>query len=67
MARLDGIPGVLIHGRRDISSPAAIAWELHRRWRGSTLNIDDSDGHGGNSMARTWRAANDELTTQLRQ
>ena len=52
MARLDGIPGVLIHGRRDISSPAAIAWELHRRWRGSTLHIDDSNGHGGNSMAR---------------
>ena len=67
MARLDGIPGVLIHGRRDISSPAAIAWELHRRWHGSTLHIDDSNGHGGSSMAQTWRAANDELITQLRQ
>lgn len=66
MHRLTGIPGVLIHGRRDISSPAAIAWELHRRWHGSTLHIDDSNGHGGSSMAQTWRAAHDELTTQLR-
>jgi proline iminopeptidase len=60
---LEGIPGVLIHGRLDISSPAAIAWELHRRWLGSSLHIDEGDGHGGTSMARTWRTANDQLAT----
>jgi len=33
MELLRGIPGVLIHGRRDISSPVLTAWELHRRSR----------------------------------
>ncbi len=65
MVLLDGIPGVLLHGRRDISSPAAIAWGLHRRWDGSTLHIDEGDGHGGTSMAQSWRLANDALTAQV--
>jgi proline iminopeptidase len=65
MDRLDGIPAVLIHGRRDLSSPAAIPWELHRRWPGSSLHIDDGDGHGGTSMAQTWRAANDQLIARI--
>ena len=61
MDRLRGIPGVLIHGRRDISSPTVTAWELHRRWPGSTLVIDEGDGHGGASMVERWREANDQL------
>ena len=65
MALLDGIPGVLIHGRRDISCPAATAWELHRRWPGSTLHIDGGDGHGGTSMAQAWRTANAQLTSRF--
>ncbi|GAA4406317.1 alpha/beta fold hydrolase [Fodinibacter luteus] len=65
MHRLEGIPGMLIHGRRDISSPAATPWELHRRWHGSTLRIDEGDGHGGTSMARSWRIANDALTSRI--
>lgn len=59
---LRGIPGQLIHGRRDLSSPAVTAWELHRRWPASTLFVDDSGGHGGSSMARRWREANDAMT-----
>jgi proline iminopeptidase len=43
---LAGIPGVLIHGRRDISGPAVTAWQLHRAWPGSELIILD-EGHGG--------------------
>lgn len=61
--RLHGIPGVLIHGRRDVSSPVRTAWELHRRWPGSTLLIDEGDGHGGSSMLHTWREANERLAT----
>ena len=61
MERLRDIPGVLIHGRRDISSPLETAWELHRRWPGSTLMINEGDGHGGPSMAKRWRDANDQL------
>ena len=61
MDRLRGIPGVLIHGRRDISSPVLTAWALHRRWPGSKLIIDEGDGHGGTSMVKRWRDANDQF------
>jgi proline iminopeptidase len=44
--RLSGIPGVLIHGRLDLSSPPDIAWELSRRWPGSELMLLDDAGHG---------------------
>jgi proline iminopeptidase len=46
-ARLDGIPGVLIHGRYDVSSPLETAWTLHQRWASSELHILDDAGHGG--------------------
>ena len=65
MELLSGIPGVLIHGRRDISSPAVTAWELHRRWPGSQLVVDEGDGHGGSSMVQRWRAANDAFATRF--
>lgn len=47
---LDGIPGILIHGRLDISSPLETAWRVHTRWRGSELRVLDDAGHGGGSM-----------------
>lgn len=56
------VPAVLLHGRRDISSPVVTAWELHRRWPASRLIIDEGDGHGGASMSQRWREANDSLT-----
>jgi proline iminopeptidase len=65
MERLRGIPGVLIHGRRDISSPVVTAWELHRRWPGSQLVVDEGDGHGGRSMGERWRDANVRLVTRV--
>jgi proline iminopeptidase len=43
---LAGIPAVLIHGRRDLSSPLDIPWELHRAWPGSELIVIDEAGHG---------------------
>lgn len=45
--QLNGIPGYLIHGRRDVSGPAVTAWELHQRWEGSRLIVIESEGHGG--------------------
>ena len=45
------IPAVLIHGRRDIGSPAITAWRLHRLWPASRLDIVETDGHGG---PRSW-------------
>jgi proline iminopeptidase len=40
------IPGVLIHGRLDLSSPLDIAWQLSRAWPGSRLVVIDDAGHG---------------------
>lgn len=64
MDRLKGVPGALIHGRKDISSPLQTAWELHRRWPGSTLVVDEGDGHGGPSMVSHWREANDRFAVR---
>jgi proline iminopeptidase len=44
---LNHIPGVLIHGRLDVSGPLVTAWRLSRRWEASRLHILDDAGHGG--------------------
>ncbi|MDP9352579.1 MAG: prolyl aminopeptidase [Chloroflexota bacterium] len=44
---LDGIPGVLIHGRFDVSSPLETPWRLSKRWSTSRLHVVDDAGHGG--------------------
>jgi proline iminopeptidase len=49
---LEGIPGYLIHGRRDVSGPVVTPWRLHQRWHSSRLVVVESEGHGGpESMA----------------
>ncbi|MDQ4100458.1 MAG: prolyl aminopeptidase [Chloroflexota bacterium] len=48
-AKLAGIPGVLIHGRLDISGPADIPWNIAQRWPGSELILLEGAGHGGGS------------------
>jgi proline iminopeptidase len=52
--RLAGIPGVLIHGRLDMSCPADTAWQLARAWPGAELLIDDHSGHKGSDIKRAW-------------
>jgi proline iminopeptidase len=49
--RLNGIPGILIHGRYDVSSPLETAWRLHQNWPGSELRVVADAGHGGGSFA----------------
>jgi proline iminopeptidase len=46
-ARLTGIPGVLIHGRLDLSSPLDVPWQLARTWEDSELVIVENEGHRG--------------------
>jgi len=65
MERLSGIPAVLVHGRLDVSGPLRTAWEVHRRWPGSRLVVDEGEGHGGRTMLEAWRDANDELARQF--
>jgi proline iminopeptidase len=44
---LNSVPGVLIHGRYDVSSPLETAWRLNREWRESRLIVIEDAGHGG--------------------
>jgi len=44
--RLAGIPGVLIHGRLDLSSPLDAPCHLSQAWPGSELRVIDDAGHG---------------------
>jgi proline iminopeptidase len=44
-AKLAGIPGILIHGRLDISGPLITPWLLSRAWPGSELVVVDEAGH----------------------
>jgi proline iminopeptidase len=46
-AKLNGIPGVMIHGRYDVSGPMETAWRLSQRWPTSRLHVLDDAGHGG--------------------
>jgi proline iminopeptidase len=45
--RLAGVPGVLIHGRLDMGSPLATAWELARAWPDAQLLVIADSGHTG--------------------
>jgi len=44
---LNGIPGKMIHGRYDVSSPLDIPWRLSKIWTTSKLRVLDDLGHGG--------------------
>jgi proline iminopeptidase len=58
---LSAIPGVLIHGRHDVSSPLETALQLHERWPGSELVVVDDAGHGGGSLPENVVAAVNRL------
>jgi proline iminopeptidase len=53
--RVANIPGWLIHGRLDVSSPLDAPWRIHQAWPGSQLIVVDDEGHGGPSMAELWQ------------
>ncbi|HEX9258158.1 MAG TPA: prolyl aminopeptidase [Acidimicrobiales bacterium] len=61
MACIAHIPGVLIHGRYDVSGPLDTAWDLHRLWPASRLVVVDDAGHGGVSMTAALIDALDDL------
>jgi proline iminopeptidase len=51
--RLAGTPGVLVHGRLDISSPVEFAWQLARAWPDAELVLVDDAGHGAGFPSTT--------------
>ncbi len=62
-ARLEGIPGVLVHGRLDVSGPPDIAWRLSRVWPDAELVLVDDAAHGAGypGMRETLLAALDRF------
>jgi len=42
---LHDIPGVIVHGRYDVCTPAKNAWDLHKVWPQAELNIVADAGH----------------------
>lgn len=43
--KLQGIPGVIVHGRYDMPCPLKYAWELSKRWTDAELKIVEGAGH----------------------
>jgi proline iminopeptidase len=62
MDRLAGIPGVLVHGRYDVSGPLDTAWQLHRAWPDSELVVIGDAGHGGGGFTREVVSALDRFS-----
>jgi len=62
---LDGIPGVLVHGVRDVSGPLETAWRLSKRWRTSRLVALDDAGHGGGGFQAAITDGLRELATHV--
>jgi proline iminopeptidase len=60
--KLADIPGILIHGRGDLSAPLLTAWELVRAWPGAELVVIEDSGHtGSTAMQEALHAAADRL------
>jgi proline iminopeptidase len=55
--RLAGIPGVLIHGRFDISGPPDTPWHLAQAWPGAELHLVRTGHTGGDEMTEVMLAA----------
>lgn len=51
--KLAGIPGVLVHGRLDVSGPPDIAWHLAQAWPDAELVLVDDAGHGSSEPGMT--------------
>jgi proline iminopeptidase len=64
--RLAGIPGLLAHGRLDVSSPLDNAWLLAQDWPDAELVVVDEAGHGAGypGMTETLVAATDHFAAR---
>jgi proline iminopeptidase len=62
---LNGVPGYLIHGRRDVSGPVITPWKLHQHWEGSRLIVIENEGHGGPESAAALVRAVEEIAAGL--
>ncbi len=63
---LAGIPGVLVHGRLDLGSPAVTAWELAQAWLDAELELVGTGHSGGDEMTDRLVAATDRFANRAR-
>jgi proline iminopeptidase len=62
---LRGIPGVLIHGRLDLTAPLTTAWQMARLWPDAQLQVIAAAGHAsGPGMSDAIIAALDRFAGQ---
>src|SRR5439155_24002536 len=63
---LAGIPGIMIHGRLDLSTPLVSAWELAQAWPDSELVVVADAGHVGRhpGMREALLAATDRFAVR---
>lgn len=54
---LADVPLVMVHGRRDVSGPTSIPWEVKGILPHAELHVVEHEGHGGPLVARLWDAA----------
>lgn len=62
--RLNGIPGVLIHGRYDLGGPVDTPWQLAQVWRDAELHIVGTGHMGGEEMTRRLMEATDRFASR---
>ncbi len=65
--RLSGIPGTIVQGRCDAITPPVTAWELHKAWRSSTLQIVPDAAHASSEpgILRALVAATDAFARRV--
>lgn len=56
--RMSGIPGVIIQGRHDAITPPTTAFDLHRVWSRSELQIVEDAGHASSEPGILQRLIN---------
>jgi proline iminopeptidase len=61
---LAGIPGVLLHGRLDLSGPPDVAWQLARAWPGAELHYVPGGHTGDAEMDRLILEATDRFASR---
>ncbi|GAB2779206.1 prolyl aminopeptidase [Amycolatopsis magusensis] len=62
--KLAGIPGVMVHGRRDLSAPLGTAWAMAKAWPDAELKVIDEGGHfSTGAMEEAVQAAMDRFAT----
>ena len=62
--RLADIPGIMVHGRYDVSCPLDVAWQLAKAWPAGELAVVDDAGHSGTGLTPTMINFLDQVVDQ---